>query len=294
MLYTSKKMSVSLGDGYRIQALEMENDTLVELWSEHSQVGMARLLTDLVDVCCVTAIHLDEDHSAVRLPNHTLLSNAFIDSLIKLPNMVKQPEFTFIFNTPDNLNGAVSRYAMDCDNASRLKNEIMVRHGNALAVPHQTTENVIFKDSIRDSQLEELLIFLRANAYWQSELTMVTLKLILARSTCFFAYTLEDELIGFARVLTDGCLVASVWDVAVAKKYRRKGVGMAMMANLFTYPSLQNIAQWILFTDTAKGFYQKFGFSTAGEMPDVNFHVSCGSRQGMTVNSISPYHGQDS
>jgi ribosomal protein S18 acetylase RimI-like enzyme len=294
MLSTSEKISVSLGCDYHIHAIEMKNYIMVELRKAHHLVGMAHLLTDRVDVCCVTAIHLSEAHSDVRLPNHVLLSDTFIAWLINFPTMVKQSEFTFIFNVPDNLKNAVSRYATECSKVSRLKNEIMIRHGGALVVTHQEPEDIVFRESIPDSQLEDLLFFLRANAYWQSQLTMTTLKLLLARSASFFAYTHAGELVGFARVLTDGRFIASVWDVAVANNYRGRGVGMSMMNNVFTHPSLKDIAQWILFTNTAKRLYQKFGFSTAGETTDVNFYVSCGSDQDFAVNSISPSHAQDS
>ncbi len=79
-------------------------------------------------------------------------------------------------------------------------------------------------------------------------------------SKCFYAVTKEGEVVGFARVLTDSHKFASLWDVVVDVPYRGKNIAYNLMFKLFNSDSLKDIDNWILFTDTASGLYQKFGF----------------------------------
>lgn len=68
----------------------------------------------------------------------------------------------------------------------------------------------------------------------------------------------EEQLIGCARVLTDGIIQAALWDVAVLPEYQGRGIGRALVEKAVArYPH----AQWLLCTIPERmGFYEKLGF----------------------------------
>ncbi|KKS98241.1 MAG: GNAT family acetyltransferase [Candidatus Gottesmanbacteria bacterium GW2011_GWA2_43_14] len=66
------------------------------------------------------------------------------------------------------------------------------------------------------------------------------------------------ELAGFARVLTDESLYASIWNFMVSPKYQKKGIGKQLINKcLEKYPKLN----FFLFAgDNSADFYRKMGF----------------------------------
>jgi len=72
-------------------------------------------------------------------------------------------------------------------------------------------------------------------------------------------YAIEgDSCIGTARALSDGVCNAYVVDVWTQSKFRRRGIGAAMMNTLIEAFSGQHI---YLFTDDAVDFYKGLGFT---------------------------------
>lgn len=74
-----------------------------------------------------------------------------------------------------------------------------------------------------------------------------------------------DQLVGFARAVTDGRLRAYVEDVAVHEQYRRRGVATAVMRRLLD--ELSEIAIVSLFCDPSLlGLYQALGFRSTSQV----------------------------
>ena len=69
------------------------------------------------------------------------------------------------------------------------------------------------------------------------------------------------EIVGKARALTDGVCNAYVVDVWTYAPYRGQGIAKAMMEQLLAQLPGQHV---YLFTDTAKGLYEKVGFQVQG------------------------------
>lgn len=69
------------------------------------------------------------------------------------------------------------------------------------------------------------------------------------------------EIVGKARALTDGVCNAYVVDVWTYRPYRGQGIAKAMMEQLLAQLPGQHV---YLFTDTAKGLYEKVGFQVQG------------------------------
>jgi GNAT superfamily N-acetyltransferase len=84
---------------------------------------------------------------------------------------------------------------------------------------------------------------------------------LLQNSLCFGLYEGEKQ-VGFARVVTDYCLFAYLFDVFVDEKYRGKGLGKFLVETVMEHPELLNV-NWTLRTTDAQGLYENFGFQPA-------------------------------
>jgi ribosomal protein S18 acetylase RimI-like enzyme len=72
----------------------------------------------------------------------------------------------------------------------------------------------------------------------------------------------DNEIVGFARAITDGISNGYLSMVVVAESYRRRGIGQALVERLVG--SEPNIT-WVLRAgrEGAAGFFAKLGFSTS-------------------------------
>src|SRR5512133_955983 len=77
----------------------------------------------------------------------------------------------------------------------------------------------------------------------------------------------EKEQIGYARVISDRTRFAYIMDVVVDDRYRKQGIGKAMIQFILNHPELKDVYQWVLLTKDAHGVYEKVGFKPIAE-PD--------------------------
>ena len=82
------------------------------------------------------------------------------------------------------------------------------------------------------------------------------------------AFTADNKQIGYARVISDGTRFAYILDVIVDEKYRKQGIGQAMIRFILNHPVLKDIYQWLLITKDAHGVYQKVGFNPVARPND--------------------------
>jgi N-acetylglutamate synthase-like GNAT family acetyltransferase len=78
----------------------------------------------------------------------------------------------------------------------------------------------------------------------------------------------EKKQIGYARVISDKTRFAYLLDVIVDDKYRRQGIGQAMVGFILNHPDLKDVYQWLLITKDAHGVYQKVGFNPVARPAD--------------------------
>jgi len=72
----------------------------------------------------------------------------------------------------------------------------------------------------------------------------------------------NDDLIGFARVISDHVYKAFVFDVIVDPAYRNKGLGKLMMETIFNHPKLSSVSHIELYCpESLAPFYEKLGFN---------------------------------
>lgn len=96
--------------------------------------------------------------------------------------------------------------------------------------------------------------------YWAAGRTMEEVQTTIDASVCFGIY-LNEEQIGFARVITDYVVFGYVMDVFIAEEHRGKGYSSILIENMMNEPVLKDIKIWRLATTDAHFLYEKFGFT---------------------------------
>ncbi|SEL60723.1 Acetyltransferase (GNAT) family protein [Aquimarina amphilecti] len=104
------------------------------------------------------------------------------------------------------------------------------------------------------------------NAYWAKGRTKQ--EVITSIENCLnFGVYINDEQIGFARVLTDYTVFGYLMDVFIIEKHRGKGYSKILIKTIMEYPDLQKVHRWMLATADAHGLYKQFGFDS---LPNPN------------------------
>ena len=95
--------------------------------------------------------------------------------------------------------------------------------------------------------------------YWAAGRTIDEVQTTIDSSFCFGIY-LDEEQIGFARVVTDYVVFAYLMDVFIAEEHRGNGYSSILIDAMMNEPVLKNIKIWRLATSDAHFLYEKFGF----------------------------------
>ena len=99
------------------------------------------------------------------------------------------------------------------------------------------------------------------DVYWAAGRTIEEVQTTIDTSFCFGIY-LNDQQIGFCRVITDYVVFAYVMDVFITEKHRGNGYSSVLINAMMTEPQLQRVKIWRLATSDAHFLYQKFGFTS--------------------------------
>ncbi len=97
-------------------------------------------------------------------------------------------------------------------------------------------------------------------SYWAAERPIETIRRTIEHSIPFGVFR-GDEMIGFARVVTDYGTIAYVADVFILEPYRGRGLSKRLMHAMLDHPELQVMRRWLLATRDAHGLYTQFGFT---------------------------------
>ncbi len=96
--------------------------------------------------------------------------------------------------------------------------------------------------------------------YWAAGRTLDEVQATIDASVCFGIY-LDDQQIGFARVITDYVVFAYLMDVFIDEQHRGKGYASVLIDAMMKEPQLQQVKIWRLATSDAHFLYKKFGFT---------------------------------
>lgn len=121
---------------------------------------------------------------------------------------------------------------------------------------------ISFITEINEARVEQL-IQLYQYAWWAKDRVKEDVEKMLGNIYLSFGMIAEDtdQLIGFARVLSDGIYKAMIYDVVLHADYQGKGFGKLLVTELLKHPKLQHIAHIDLYClDEMIPFYEQFGF----------------------------------
>ncbi len=96
--------------------------------------------------------------------------------------------------------------------------------------------------------------------YWGKQRTVAEIQTTIENSRCYGLY-LNNQQIGFARVLSDTVVFAYLMDVLVHADHKGKGYSKILLDSIFNDPEYSKIHRWNLATRDAHGLYEKYGFS---------------------------------
>lgn len=123
-----------------------------------------------------------------------------------------------------------------------------------------------------DVDLDVVHAFLSQEAYWSKNIPRDLVEKAIANSFCFSAF-IEDQQIGFARVVSDAATFAYLADVFVLPEFRGRGISKKLMQSVQAHPELQGLRRWMLMTADAHKLYQSYGFSPLAK-PDRAMEIS--------------------
>jgi len=104
---------------------------------------------------------------------------------------------------------------------------------------------------------------LLGNSYWANNRKKeITIKAI-ENSLCIGIY-LKEEMIGFARIVTDYATMYWLCDVIIDEKHRNNGLGKKLIEIITQMKELDGMFG-ILATRDAHGLYEKYSFKKVGE-----------------------------
>jgi len=96
--------------------------------------------------------------------------------------------------------------------------------------------------------------------YWAAGRTIEEVQTTIDASFCFGIY-LDEQQIGFGRVITDYVVFAYVMDVFIDEKYRGNGYSSILIKAMMEEPQLEQVKIWRLAASDAHFLYEKFGFT---------------------------------
>ena len=108
--------------------------------------------------------------------------------------------------------------------------------------------------------LEAIHDYLCNKSYWAKGRSFENVKKSIDSSECFGLYDTNNNMLGFARVVTDKVAFAYLMDVFVFDEHQGKGLGKLLVKHVIEHPDLQ-VKFWLLGTVNAHGLYEKLGFS---------------------------------
>lgn len=81
-------------------------------------------------------------------------------------------------------------------------------------------------------------------------------------STFVFSAWIDNHLVGCVRVLSDLHFRSIIYDLAVLPEYQHKGIGKELVRRCINTCAA---SEWLVQTESAKGFYEKIGFKQNSE-----------------------------
>lgn len=124
-------------------------------------------------------------------------------------------------------------------------------------------KNQIMKivNSLTDKQLQKLNR-LYQNEWWCRGRTLEDTENVVSGSSIIFCAIIDDDLVGFSRVLTDYIFKALIFDVIVDPGCRDTGIGSTLMCAIKNHEQLRSVKHFELYCRSDMiPYYEKHGFT---------------------------------
>lgn len=120
--------------------------------------------------------------------------------------------------------------------------------------------SIVYSHNVSDMNVELIHRFLSEQSTWSVGIQRETVETAMENSLCFGVF-LNDEQVGFARVITDRATFANLVDVFVLPEHRGKGLAKGLMNEVMAHPDLQGLRRFTLATSDMHPLYRQFGFT---------------------------------
>ncbi len=117
---------------------------------------------------------------------------------------------------------------------------------------------------LRPEHRDAVYQFLFTETYWSAGIPRDVFERAVENSLSFVAYA-GDDVVGYARVVTDKATFAWLCDVFVVSAHRGRGVSRLLLDAVMAHPDLQGLRNVVLATRDAHGLYAKYGFAPLAE-----------------------------
>lgn len=118
-----------------------------------------------------------------------------------------------------------------------------------------------------NEELIQQLSGLYLTTWFTPNRTINDIKVMLQNSYLTLAFVIEEQLVGFCRVLSDGVYKAFLFDVIVHDNYQNRGVGKQIINTVMNHNTLKDVGHIELYCpEKVSGFYKKLGFETRSSL----------------------------
>tara|TARA_B100000214_G_C23902278_1_gene597102 strand:- start:716 stop:1180 length:465 start_codon:yes stop_codon:yes gene_type:complete len=108
--------------------------------------------------------------------------------------------------------------------------------------------------------LVKLQSFLNENTFWAKGRNTKQICKMLYQSTVVVSLWEKNQLIGFGRATSDHVFRAVLWDIVIASKHQRLGMGKMILEAILTNKKIQSVEKIYLMTTNSAEFYKQIGF----------------------------------
>lgn len=105
--------------------------------------------------------------------------------------------------------------------------------------------------------------------YWAKSRSFEDNQTAFSNSRAFILTNPQNQILGFARVVTDYAIFAYLADVYIDDKHRGCGLGKFLIKHILLDPKLIKVKKFMLKTQNAQDLYAKFGFVVPDEYGSI-------------------------
>jgi N-acetylglutamate synthase-like GNAT family acetyltransferase len=122
---------------------------------------------------------------------------------------------------------------------------------------HGTTSD---QDLSQPLDMQQLLALFQVAAFWARDRRLEDLERAIAHSNPVVSAWQDQQLVGFARAISDGVYRATIWDVVVHPDHQSKGIGRNLVETVLSHPHVNRVERVYLMTTFQEKFYERVGF----------------------------------